>query len=82
MDVEIGTRLVLMGTSKKGKERIRNLTTVWEVLDTADIVLFAPSVKGPWLFVEPLMEDKSKKLRGARWIHGTSDKDFMIVKEV
>lgn len=77
----VGMRLQLLGLTNKGKQRLREFGTVWRVVIIEHSVLFE-KIKGPWLFIEPLMEDSSQRLLGGRWINGRSDLDFSIVKEV
>lgn len=64
--------LILTGKTQKGKNRIRELGTLWQIVRTADTVLF-DTRKGPWALVKPIGQpDKS------RWIHWTDDKDFVV----
>lgn len=76
--VSKGARLIVAGCSKRGKQ-LEKLCTVWEVVDTADHVLFCTE-PGPWLFIQPLVEDRSVKLREARWAHGYHDVNLTFIK--
>lgn len=77
----VGQRLQLFGISKRGKQLLLEFNTVWRVVQIEDRVRFS-QLEGPWLLVEALMEDRSKRLRSSRWIHGRQDENFMIVKEI
>ncbi len=76
----VGMRLQLRGHSSQGK-RLVKMCSVWRVVQIEDEVHFSKRA-GPWLLVEPLVEDASAVLQGARWIHGRQDGDFAITKEV
>ncbi len=76
----IGMRLQLRPLSKYGKKLIA-ACSVWRVVQIADTVHFSHR-PGPWLCVDPMMEDRSKGLGGAKWMHGRQDSDFAITKEV
>jgi hypothetical protein len=74
-------RLQLLARSKRGKQLAQEFGTVWQIVRFEEDVRFS-SRAGPWLFVEPLVEDSSKRLLGGRWIHSQYDEHFSIKKEV
>jgi hypothetical protein len=67
--------LILKGKTLKGKNRIREQGEVWDIITTADSVLF-DSRPGPWLLVVPANTSFEK----ARWIHAAHDHDFEIIR--
>jgi hypothetical protein len=72
----LGKNVRLTGVSQKGKNRVRENGSVWQVLAETDVILFAPDKTGPWLFVAPpgkTMHDKS-----SRWVHLREDPDFRV----
>ena len=72
----LGKTIRLKGKTMKGKNRVREHGDLWNVLAETDHVLFAPSSKGPWLFVAPVGKNQDDK--ASRWIHGLTDLDFEI----
>lgn len=73
MTFEVGQIITLRGRSLKGKNRIRELGTEWDILSICEED-FAFKKKGD-LRIAPVLEDD----HDARWIHPTQDKDFEIV---
>ena len=73
----IGKQIQLKGLSHKGKNRIRENGDRWTVLAETERVLFAPGIKGPWLFITPVGSSQDDK--AARWIKATNDPDFNII---
>lgn len=65
--------MILKGKTLKGKNRIRELGSEWELVTTANNVLFE-SRPGPWLCVCP----KGNPSQG-RWVHATHDDNFEII---
>lgn len=65
--------MILVGKTQKGKNRIRENGEKWDLLRTADTVLF-DTRPGPWGFVQPRRNQEN-----ARWIHLSQDTDFDIV---
>ena len=72
----LGKRIQMQGLSQKGKNRVRELGSIWHVLAETDTILFAPGKNGPWLFIAPPGKDMNDK--SSRWVHATSDPDFSI----
>jgi hypothetical protein len=72
----LGKTIQLKGISNKGKNRIKEHSNQWTVLAETETVLFAPSQKGPWLFVTPKGRDQNDK--ASRWIKLEGDPDFVI----
>ncbi len=72
----LGKRIQMTGVSQKGKNRVREHGPIWHVLAETDTILFAPSKKGPWLFVSP--PEKGMHDKSSRWVHATNDLDFSI----
>lgn len=72
----LAKRIQLTGLSQKGKNRVREHGPVWHVLAETDVVLFAPTKKGPWLFIAP--DGATMDSKAARWIHSSNDLDFSI----
>ncbi len=67
-----GTRISLIGKTKKGKERVKQYgADNWIVRRIEDSVLFS-SEKGPWLFLD------NGNANACRWIHGICDKNYEI----
>ena len=73
----LGKQIQLKGLSQKGKNRVREHGDRWTVLAETDVVLFAPSNHGPWLFVVPMGRDQTDK--ASRWVRSTDDTDFIII---
>jgi len=73
----LGKKIQLRGISQKGKNRVRELGTMWIVFAECDFVLFAPNEKGPWLFISP--ENRAHSDKASRWIRTTNDIDFCII---
>jgi hypothetical protein len=73
------TILVLEGITHKGKNRIRECGSIWEVHNRTDKVLFNPE-PGPWLFISPA--GMSLHDRKSRWIKEIGDTDFRIVRQI
>jgi hypothetical protein len=63
----------LKGKTLKGKNRIRELGEDWDLVTTANSVLF-DARPGPWLAVAP-----RSKPNEWRWIHSRHDDNFEIV---
>lgn len=59
----------------KGFERIWKYGRDWDLLRTADEVVFAQR-PGPWGLIRPFDDFKNEH---TRWIHLLNDKDFEIV---
>lgn len=72
----LGKKIKLAGTSQKGKNRVREHGNEWIVLAECDTVLFAPSNKGPWLFVTPVGQTHDSK--ATRWVHLNNDENFVV----
>ena len=73
----LGKQIQLKGLSQKGKNRVREHGDRWTVLAETDVVLFAPSNHGPWLFVAPVGRDQNDK--ASRWVRSTDDSDFIVI---
>lgn len=77
--------ITLIPLSKRGKQLVKEHGERWEVIRKADKVLFSDD-KGPWLFVQPLTEDRSpaSNMREARiesasrWVHEFTDHNFKV----
>lgn len=72
----LGKTIILKGLSQKGKNRVRDHGNIWSVLAETDTILFAPTKKGPWLFIAPNGDTADSK--AARWIHSDNDYDFIV----
>lgn len=70
--------VVLTPKTGKGKNKLHEAGNPahWIVVETREMVGFSDR-EGPWLFVRPdnNMHDKS------RWVHATSDVDFVVVNK-
>ncbi len=73
----LGKTIRLTGKTMKGKNRVRENGEMWTVLAETETVLFAPSSKGPWIFISPV--GKSQDDKASRWCHSLSDLDFNII---
>ena len=73
------TTLVLQGVTHKGKNRVRENGSMWEVHNRTDKVLFNPE-PGPWLYVSPV--GLGQQAKQARWIKEVGDADFKIVSQI
>jgi hypothetical protein len=73
----LGKKIQLVGKSQKGKNRVREQGPMWIVFAETETVLFAPSERGPWIFIAP--EGKTHDDKASRWIRVTGDVDFNIV---
>lgn len=73
----LGKQIQLTGISQKGKNRIRENGPMWVVFAVTDTVLFAPSERGPFLFVAPVGKNHYDK--ASRWVRITNDPDFTII---
>lgn len=71
----LGTNIRLKGLSQKGKNRVRENSSVWTVFAETDKVLFNPDI-GTWLFIAPIGKDQDHK--SSRWIKAVGDPDFQI----
>ena len=71
----LGKTIRLKGISQKGKNRVRENSSLWVVLAETDKVLFNPA-SGNWLFIAPEGQDQSHK--SSRWIRAVNDPDFEI----
>lgn len=81
----VGTLLVLTGKNVKGKNRLREAHAAmpgwdgsWRVQNELEQVTFAPSVRGPWLFVAPRCADSVIRERYSRWVHANADDHFDV----
>lgn len=75
-----GTRLLLIGKTQKGKNRIREAKRDWEILRIRETVLFSQET-GPWALIIPLDTALSKRQdHFSRWVNLRSDIDFDIFK--
>lgn len=54
LDVEAGQELTLQGKSLKGKNRVRELGSLWVVLRVAEKVGFSTTGTGPFLLIQPV----------------------------
>lgn len=61
----VGQTIEIEGISRKGKNRVREQGSTFEILEIKDRVLFSDKPE-PWLQLKH------------RWIHATEDKDFRI----
>lgn len=73
----LGKDIKLKGLSQKGKNRVRDHGDLWTVLAETDSVLFAPSTKGPWLFIAPKGFGQNDK--ASRWLRADGDPDFTVI---
>lgn len=71
LSVIIGETIEIEGVSRKGKNRVREQGSTFEIEEIKDRVLFSDK-SGPWLLL------KSNNPNHGRWIHATEDKDFRI----
>jgi len=67
--------MLVQGKTLKGKNRIRENGREWDLVRTADTVLFAQR-PGPWGLIQPKNDPHGEK---SRWIHLIDDQDFDIV---
>jgi len=67
----VGQTIEIEGVSLKGKNRVREQGSTFEIERIENRVLFSDK-SGPWLLL------KSKNPNHGRWIHATEDKDFRI----
>lgn len=74
----LGKNIQLKGLSPRGKNRIRENGSVWQVLAETDKILFSPEKPGPWLFIAP--PGKTAMDKSGRWVHLTDDPDFSIIE--
>ncbi len=72
----LGKTIRLKGKTQKGKNRVREHGEMWVVFAECETVLFAPSKKGPWLFLSPLGKNQDDK--ASRWVKSTDDVDFDV----
>jgi len=77
----LGQQIRLIGTSQKGKNRIREHGDRWTVIAETDRILFDPSKAGPWIFVTPKVAGPGlgQDDKASRWIHASSDFDFRVM---
>jgi hypothetical protein len=77
----LGQQIRLIGTSQKGKNRIREHGDRWTVIAETDRILFDPSKAGPWIFVTPKVAGPGlgQDDKASRWIHANSDFDFRVM---
>lgn len=66
--------MILKGKTLKGKNRIRELGAEWDIVTTANTVLF-DARPGPWLAIAPRSNPDAW-----RWIHAHHDDNFEIVE--
>jgi len=66
----------LTGKTLKGKNRVREFGSEWNLIDTKDKVSFTQE-PGPWLLLKPA-KDKQGRNDGSRWVHATHDQDFLV----
>jgi hypothetical protein len=71
MNINVGDRIVVIGISLKGKNRVKEFGDEWEVTKIANdaVCLLSP---GPFLFVEG-------KKKWFRWISKENDFHFKII---
>jgi hypothetical protein len=72
----LGKQIKLKGKSARGKNRVREHGDEWIVLAETDTVLFAPSKKGPFLFIAPKGQGQNDK--ASRWVHLNDDENFVV----
>lgn len=77
MEIKENDTLILSGKTRKGKTRIKEYGSRWRILLIQDKVAFSFQ-SGPWLLLEPMIEDVAAKNNGSRWIHQEHDMDFAI----
>jgi hypothetical protein len=66
--------VILEGITQKGRNRVNELGSEWQLVRVADSVQFNPE-RGPWLLVQPPgRPDKS------RWVHHRHDPDFKVIQ--
>lgn len=85
VDRHVRPLLVLAGKTAKGKNRLREAHAAmpgwdgsWRVQNKQERVTFAPSVRGPWLFVAPRGADSANREKHSRWVHEFVDADFTV----
>lgn len=77
--------VTLIPLSKRAKQIVKQHGDRWEAIRLEQRVLFSDQ-RGPWLFVQPLSEDRAPAgdMRAARietasrWIHEFSDENFKV----
>ncbi len=69
-------RIFLSGKSLKGKNRIKEQGSEFELIRTEDNVLFS-SMSGPWLLLQSV-----KSPDKIRWVHLINDPHFKIEQKV
>lgn len=72
----LGKQIQLKGISQKGKNRVREHGDRWTVFAETDVILFAPSKRGPWLFISPVGTNQDSK--ASRWVRANDDEDFVV----
>ncbi len=68
--------ITLRGKTRHGKNRVFELGSQWNIVKTAESVLFSDK-RGPWALVEPVEDDPENN----RWILLEGDTDFEVVKQ-
>ena len=61
--------VILRGTTKKGKQRVKQHGPIWEVVKTKENVLFSDK-DGPWLLL--------RAGNDLRWVHEAQDDNFTL----
>lgn len=76
--IELGTTVILVGKTLKGKNRVRNIGSEWTVIAHTDRVLFSPGKVGNWLHIEPVNSSSVDRDRLSRWVNLDDDPDFTV----
>jgi hypothetical protein len=78
--------VTLIPLTKRAKQIVKQHGERWEVIVSQDNVIFAGSTPGPWIYVQPLTEERApaSNIRDARlesasrWVHEFSDENFKV----
>lgn len=70
--LQVGSKIKLSGLSQKGKNRIRELDSDWQILRIAERIQCS-SESGPWLLIQSAQSPAHH-----RWIHRHHDGDFWL----
>ena len=73
--VKIGTVITLKGSSRHGKNRIREKGTAWRVVNVVDSVSFSTPAPGPFMLLV-----SEGPVNDARWVSLHSDPHFEIIE--
>jgi hypothetical protein len=71
---KVGSRMVLAGKTRKGKNRIHEHGTEWVIEEITDKVGFSDH-RGPWALVTPVASEHPKRNDSSRWINLNHNED-------